>query len=117
MAFTPVLHPVMSVPFRSAWFEPDFNRFGAILFDTISSQSAVVSEELSAFEKKEYGLLFGAVPTPNEADFSQQRTEVRGQKTEGGNRAAGENARLPVLINGPGLFVALDGLFGLLPSE
>jgi hypothetical protein len=98
MAFTPVLHPVMSVPFRSAWFEPDFNRFGAILFDTISSQSAVVSEELSAFEKKEYGLLFGAVPTPNEADFSQQRTEVRGRKSEDRRQRAETGLRGKTLV-------------------
>jgi len=53
------------------------------------SQSAVDLEKLSAFDKREYELLLGAATTPNEANDSHQKTEVgeqrtgvRGQKTE-----------------------------------
>jgi hypothetical protein len=41
------------------------------------SQSAAGLEELSAFEKREYELLLGAAPTPNEANDSQPKTVNR----------------------------------------
>ncbi len=45
-------------------------------------RSAVGLEELSAFEKREYELLLGAVTNPNEANDSHQKTEVGEQRTE-----------------------------------
>jgi len=43
------------------------------------SQSAAGEKELSSFEKRDYELLIGATPTPNEANHSQQKTGVSPQ--------------------------------------
>ncbi|MBN2317007.1 MAG: hypothetical protein JXM79_23980, partial [Sedimentisphaerales bacterium] len=50
------------------------------------SQFATGGNELSPFEKREYELLLGAAPRPNEANDLCQKTEIRGLKTDDGGQ-------------------------------
>jgi hypothetical protein len=58
------------------------------------SQFAGGENELSAFEKREYELMLGATPTPNEANDPYQKTEDRGQRSEDRKQATNGNKYL-----------------------